>query len=300
MGIVVDSSSDLPRTALEERGMESAPIVVILDGQEVEVGPELEVARFARRLAATPLERVSTSGVNVEAWSAAVERLRRQGAGAVLLLALASRLSVTHRSALAAAELAEPFPVRVVDAGTASCGLAALALGAARWAAAGASLERLERWTAEATGRTRTVVASTETRLLRHIGRLDAGEGEGRGGDPEKARYVLLEIGQRIRPVGVARDEAEAAERMVELLRPSWVEGAPEPGGWQLVAAHAGNRPAADRLERLLDREPGLAGRSDLFRIDGAPILALLSRSLDGFGLGLAPRPELPAGGPGV
>ncbi|MDI3299024.1 MAG: DegV family protein [Bacillota bacterium] len=288
VGVAVDSSTDLDRAALDAFGLESAPIVVVLDGEEIEVGPQLDAASFVRRVAATPLERLSTSGVNVEAWSGAIERLRGRGAEAVLLLALASGLSVTCRSARAAAELADPFPVRVVDSGTASCGLAALALGAARLAASGADLEALERWAAAAASRARTILASRDTSILRHIGRV--GEEAGAG----DARYVLLEIGQRIRPAGTARDEAEAAERMLALLREVWAAEPPAgAGGWQVVVGHGGNREAAALLERRIGEERGLSGRCDLFRVDDGPIFAILSRAPGGFGLGIAPRPAL-------
>ncbi|MBX5465171.1 MAG: DegV family EDD domain-containing protein [Clostridia bacterium] len=285
VGVALDSTGDLDRATLEAYGLESAPVVVLVDGRELEAGPEADRAAFARLLAGTPVEKISTSGVNVEAWGEAVDRLRARGAGSVLLLSLASTLSGTHRSAVAAARLAEPFPVRVVDSGTASCGLAALALSAARLAASGASLEEVEGWVRKAAARTRTILASRDTSILRHLGRLLEAEP---GGSPE---YVLLDLGARIRPLGAAEGVEEAVERLAALLREHWQGGDGPEGGWQLVIGHGGNADAARRLEERLGQLAPAGQRFHVLRVDDGPIFTLLSRGPGGFGLGAAPLP---------
>src|SRR5512133_4072796 len=50
LGIVTDSTCDLPQTLIEEHGIEVVPCILILDGQEYSDGAGLSRDEFYRRL----------------------------------------------------------------------------------------------------------------------------------------------------------------------------------------------------------------------------------------------------------
>lgn len=106
--IVTDSCADLPKTTLEEYGIVSLPLELHFDNGESKYNDEIEYKAFYDRLRAK--ERVTTSSVNVERFTACFEKILLAGKD-VFYVGFSSALSATYRmAALAAQQLREKYP----------------------------------------------------------------------------------------------------------------------------------------------------------------------------------------------
>lgn len=141
--IVADSTVSLPHHLLERWGIITVPLELTINGKTYRDGVDITAEALYRMmptLAEPPKTSAPRPGAFLEAFHQAAQR-----APAVLCLTLASRLSATYYTALAAAELArESLPhlhIHVLDTQTAGGGEALVALAAAEMAWCGAPLE---------------------------------------------------------------------------------------------------------------------------------------------------------------
>ncbi|MCS7206429.1 MAG: DegV family protein [Dehalococcoidia bacterium] len=143
--VVADSTVSLPQDLLERWGILTVPLELTINGRVYRDGVDISAENLYRMMP-TLAEPPKTSAPRPEAFLEAF-RQAAQRAPAVLCLTLASRLSATYYTALAAADLAkESFPhlrIQVLDTQTAGGGEALVALAAAERAWCGASLEEV-------------------------------------------------------------------------------------------------------------------------------------------------------------
>jgi len=118
VGIVTDSTADMP-TALQERyGVSLVPLVVNWDGQTFRDKIDLTTAEFYRRLRGSK-SLPKTGAPSLAAFETAFrEQLERHDA--VVSISLASKLSATFEVARRAAESVDPGRIHVVDSGSVS------------------------------------------------------------------------------------------------------------------------------------------------------------------------------------
>ncbi|HVM16188.1 MAG TPA: DegV family protein [Gaiellaceae bacterium] len=146
IAICTDSSSQLAAADAAMLGIDVVPAVIVLDGEEHDE-TELDAEALYERLAAGA--RATTSQPSPGRFAETYERAAQRGAHAIVSIHLDARASGTLASAELAAADAR-VPVTVVDAGTASYGVAVVAARAARLAAAGATAAEVA---ADAAGR---------------------------------------------------------------------------------------------------------------------------------------------------
>ncbi len=133
LAVVTDSSAELDADAAETAGISVVPIEIVVDG-EPSAELDLDVDVFYQRLAAGA--GAGTSLPSPERLARTYDAAKAGGAIEVLSIHLDGRTSgVVNAARLAAAEV--DVPVTVVDARTASFGVAVCALAAARVAAVG-------------------------------------------------------------------------------------------------------------------------------------------------------------------
>lgn len=151
--IVTDSSCDLPASLAEELELCVVPLSFSLGGKEYRNyldGRELPIHDFYTRIRAG--EPCTTSAVNVDAFTQAMEPYLKAGKN-VLNLAFSSGLSNTYNAAkMACAELAMKYPDReiyTVDTLAASLGQGMLVYYAVQQKREGKSIREVRDWTEE-------------------------------------------------------------------------------------------------------------------------------------------------------
>ncbi|GIU88388.1 MAG: hypothetical protein KatS3mg009_2903 [Acidimicrobiia bacterium] len=242
VAIVTDSAAALPREIVDRHGITVVPMWVTVDGRSVHED-EIPLAELLAH------RDVKTSGPTPGEFEAAITAAARRGADAVCVLTIAATMSSTHESAVLGARAAG-CEVRVVDTRTAAGAQALVVLAAARAAADGAPLDRVEAAALAAVGQVRLVASVPDLDHLVRSGRVPglAGRaGRALGLAPlfefrDGAAHVL-------RP---ARGTTAALDRMVARCR----RDAPPGAALQVAALHAR---APEQAEALLTRVRAVA-----------------------------------------
>jgi DegV family protein with EDD domain len=211
IGIVTDSNSQIPPELVERYGIEVVPLIVTVDGVDYAEGEDLDADRFYE-LFDQGSSTVSTSQPSPGRIAEAYERLAARGATEILSIHLGSAMSGTLNSARVATG-ASPVPVRLVDTGTASFGVACCVWEAADALAAGAGIDEAASVAAQVAGRVGNVFVVKALDLARAGGRLAVGVE-----DDVSAIPVLSLSDGEIRAVGQAHDVAEAAVVMADYI----------------------------------------------------------------------------------
>ena len=148
--IITDSGSDLTPALIEQLNITTVPLTVLFRGESRNDCVDDSIKEIYDGLRAG--EVATTSAVNPDGWTNAMEEVLQAGQDA-LVLAFSSGLSTTYQSAvIAASDLAEKYPQRkilVVDTLCASLGQGMLVWYACKKRDEGLSLEELYNWLEE-------------------------------------------------------------------------------------------------------------------------------------------------------
>lgn len=214
VGLVTDSNSQLPPALAERYGVEVVPLTVTVDGKEHQEGVDLDADGFYAHFADGATPTVATTQPGPGTIGAAYRRLVEQGATEILSIHIASTMSGTLNSARLAAATVE-VPVRLVDTGTASFGIACCVWEAAEALVAGASVDEAARRAEALVAHIGNVFVVRALDLARRGGRLIStapiDDGVRDAGD---AVPVLSLIEGELRVIGTATDLDDAAEVM--------------------------------------------------------------------------------------
>lgn len=214
LGIVVDSSAQVPASLVETYGLEVVPMTVVVDGEAylegVELGADEFYARFAER---TP--EVSTSQPSPALMGRAYDACAERGATEILSIHLTGEASGTLNSARLGAELS-PVPVRVIDSGTSSFGVALCAWEAAEAAGRGAGFDEVVETVRAVANRLGNVFIVGGLDLARRGGRLQ--QSDGLAATPAGATPVLSVSGADLNVVGQAEDADAAVALMCRYI----------------------------------------------------------------------------------
>ncbi len=260
IGLVTDSTSQLPPELADRYGIEVVPNTVVVDGTAYEEGVDLDVDAFYTRYAeGTP--DVSTAhpspGRMLEAYREVVER----GAEEIVSVHVAADLSGTLNSARIAAAQTH-VPVRLVDTGTASFGVACCVWEAADAVCEGATAEQAAEVAERVADSVGTVFVIQAPDLAPGRGRLPVGIGDDAEGVPVLAQHG----GGEIEMVGSAHSVEEAAQMMADVTL-------------------AGDHPVRVALG-IADAAAGPFGAALEDRLVGAPEVAELVRYRVGASIG--------------
>jgi fatty acid kinase fatty acid binding subunit len=213
LGIVTDSTCDLPASLIEEHGIEVVPCLLIVDGVEYLDGEGLSRDEFYRRLPA--LKRAPTTAApSIGEFARRYQKLLDAGCEHVLSIHAAGPLTSILGTAQQAAK---EFEGRVTTVDSLSL---SLGLGFQVLAAAEAAEEGLEA--------ARSAIESTRMRL--HVfAALDTLEYVRRSGRVPAAITVLggmlsikpvIELtGGQVKTIGAVRTTRQANERMLSFMR---------------------------------------------------------------------------------
>ena len=211
IGFCTDSNAQVPPDLARRYGVEVVPLTVTVDGVDHLEGVDLDADGFYGRFAGGAMPAVATAAPSPGRFAAAYRALADAGATEILSVHIGSAISATLNAARLAAE-AFPVPVRLVDTGTASFGIACCLWEAAEAAAAGAGLEEAATVAEAVAARTGNVFVVQAVDLVRRGGRMSAAAAEAvKDGD---AVPVVRLVGGSYQPVAQARTVDEAADAM--------------------------------------------------------------------------------------
>ncbi len=212
LGIVTDSTCDLPPYLIAQHELEVIPSILVVDGQEYADGLGLSREDYYRRLPALRTN-PTTAAPSIGEFAARYDSLLTRGCDHILSIHAASQLTTILNSARQAAS---DFPERVtlVDSGSLSLGLGFQVLAAAEAAELGlaAALQAIE-----STRRRLHVSAALDTMdNLKRSGRVPAAF-TFFGGLLNIKPLIELTEGE-VKFIGAVRTTKQANERMLSFL----------------------------------------------------------------------------------
>ena len=215
LGIVTDSTSDLPADLIERYGIEVVPSILVIEGEQYADGEGISRADFYARLPAMKMF-PTTAAPSIGEFSARYLKLLELGCDHILSIHAASQLTAICGIA---AQAAQDYPNRVaiVDSGSLSLGLGFQTLAAAEAAESGAGLEAVLAAIADTRRRLRVSAALDTMDFLRRSGRVPAAIAI-LGGALSIKPLVELTDGQ-IKAIGALRTTGQADERMAAFLK---------------------------------------------------------------------------------
>ncbi|MDE0804345.1 MAG: DegV family protein [Acidimicrobiales bacterium] len=244
IGIVTDSNSQFPDALTERYGIEIVPLTVTVDGTAYAEGPDLSADDFFARYADGSSPEVSTAAPAPGQFVETYERLAASGVDEILSIHIGSTVSATLDAArLAAAQVG--IPVRLVDTGTASFGIACCVWEAADAIRSGATIDDAAA-IAEATAPTvGNVFVVGALEIVRAGGRLAGGTADSDG------VAVLSLVDGAIERVGEVRHVDDATDAMVD-----HVSGSGENLRVAVGIADTGAEPLSSALIQRLSKSP--------------------------------------------
>jgi DegV family protein with EDD domain len=214
VGIVTDSTADLPPAIQERYGVELVPLVVNWDGQTFRDKIDLTTAEFYRRLRDSKSV-PKTGAPSLAAFEAAFrEQLERHDA--VVCVNVSAKLSATHDVARRAAEAVDPGRVRVVDSGSVSICMTYLIDQAGRLAQEGKDVAEIVERLEHTRERLRIYALLDTLEFLQRGGRI--GRASAFLGGLLNVKPIIGVRDGEVSPVERVRTMKSALRRMVELV----------------------------------------------------------------------------------
>ena len=212
LGIVTDSTCDLPNYLVEQHELEVIPSLVVIDGQEYTDGISITREEFYKRLPSLRTQ-PTTAAPSIGEFSTRYDSLLSRGCDHILSIHAASKLTTIINSAHQAAR---DFPekITVVDSTSLSLGVGFQVLAAAEAAELGlqAALHAIE----SARKRLHVFAALDTMENLRRSGRVPAAVTI-LGGMLHIKPLIELTDGE-VKAVSALRTTKQANERMLNLL----------------------------------------------------------------------------------
>jgi DegV family protein with EDD domain len=272
IGIVTDSTSDLPAYLVEEHNIQVIPTILVLEGKEYLDGTGISREDFYTRLPSlqTP---PTTAAPSIRDFTKPYESLFSQGYDHVISIHSASQLtSIVNVARQAAKEF--PGKVTCVDSGSLTMGLGFQVIAAAEEAELG--LKPVLDAIASTRKRLQISAALDTMEYLRRSGRVPATVAALGGLLSIKPMIELIE-GQ-VKPIGAVRTTRQADERILSFLL--------KEGELQRLAVmhtNAENR-ARKLLNEMMSRVPQSVPRDVLF----VNVTAIIGTHLGPNGVGFA------------
>ncbi|MBC7878803.1 MAG: DegV family protein [Anaerolineales bacterium] len=212
IGIVTDSTSDLPAYLIEQHAIQVVPSILVLDGKEYADGIGITREEFYNRLPSFQTQ-PTTAAPSIGDFITAYETLFSQGCDHIISIHAASQLTTIVN---VARQAAQEFPDKVtcIDSGSLSLGLGFQVVAAAEEAEFGLkpALDAIE-----STRKRLHVSAALDTmEYLKRSGRVPAAVAA-LGGILSIKPLIELTNGE-VKAIGAVRTTKQADERMLNFL----------------------------------------------------------------------------------
>ncbi len=212
IGIVTDSTADLPAYLIEQHEIHVVPTILVLDGKEYADGIGISREEFYNRLPSlqTP---PTTAAPSIGDFATPYETLLTNGCDHVISIHAASQLTTVVN---VARQAAKEFPDKVtcIDSGSLSLGVGFQVLAAAEETESGlrSALDAIE----SARKRLQVSAALDTMEYLKRSGRVP-GVVAALGGILSIKPMIELRDGE-VKPIGAVRTTKQADERMLKFL----------------------------------------------------------------------------------
>ena len=215
LGLVTDSTCDLPADLIQRFGIEVVPTILVIEGKQYADGEGISRNDFYARLPAMR-QFPTTAAPSIGEFSARYLRLLEASCDHILSIHASSQLTAICSIA---GQAANDFPnkITVVDSGSLSLGIGFQALAAAEAAESGADVESALASIADTRRRLRVSAALDTMDYLRRSGRVPAAI-TFLGGMLNIKPLVEITDGQ-LKPVGAVRTTSQADARMATFLK---------------------------------------------------------------------------------
>ena len=262
LGIVTDSTCDIPQSLVEQHELEVIPCILVIDGKEYVDGKDITREEFYRQLPAfTAAQQPTTAAPSIGDFSTRYDSLLTRGCDHVLSIhaagALTSLLNIAQQAA-------SDFAGRVtcVDSTSLSLGLGFQVLAAAEAAELGwqAALDAIK-----STHRRLQVFAALDTlEYLKRSGRVPATVAM-LGGLLRIKPLIELSNGE-VKAIGAVRTTSQANERMSKLL----LEG---DSLERLAILHTGAEPRAREFLKTLMQKASQSVPRDILMVNVTTVI---------------------------
>ena len=215
IGIVTDSTSDLPNYLVEQYRLEVIPTILILDGKEYADGQGISRDDFYKQLPSFQIP-PTTAAPSIGEFSTRYDSLLTRGCDHIISIHAASQLTTIVNSAHQAAQ---DFPnkITVLDSGSLSLGLGFQTLAAAEAAENEASSVQAALDAIQSTRERLKVHAALDTmEYLKRSGRVPGAVATLGGLLSIKPLIELLD--GDVKAIGAVRTTGQANERILNLL----------------------------------------------------------------------------------
>jgi DegV family protein with EDD domain len=242
VAIITDSSTCLPSGAIAGRAISIVPVVIHLPSGEVRGDRPDATAQVYEAMGRD--EPVKSSAPTPLEYLEAIDAAAAGGADEVVVVTPAAELTVMHRNACVAAELAS-CPTWIVDSRTAAAAQGLVAMEAAGAAGAGRAADEVRMMAVAASRRAHLVAALDRVDFVRRSGRVPSvalGFAEHLGIKP----VFQLRDGE-VERLGVPRSERTALRRIVQ---EAWARGSRSAA--RSAVFHAACLERAERLRLML------------------------------------------------
>ncbi len=260
LGIVTDSTSDIPKYLIDQYELEVVPSILIIDGKEYADGIGISREEFYRQMPALQTY-PTTAAPSIGDFSVPYERLLTRGCDQILSIHAAGALTTIINSARQAAR---DFPekITIIDSSSLSLGLGFQVIAAAEAAEDGlaAALKAIE-----STRKRLHVFAALDTmENLRRSGRIPAAVTI-LGGMLNIKPLIELTNGE-VKAIGAARTTKQANERMLKFLLEG---GALE----RLAILHTGAEPRAKEFLNTLMQKASQSVPRDILMVNVTTVI---------------------------
>jgi DegV family protein with EDD domain len=214
VAVVTDSTAYLPAGMVERHGITVVPLQVVLGGQSLTEGVEVDSARLAKAFADDVP--VTTSRPSPQAFVETYRATAATGASAIVSLHLSGEMSGTVDAARTAARevTGEGISVEVVDTRSMGMGLGYAVLTAAERAAAGQPAAQVAREAAHRAYETAIFLYVDTLEYLHRGGRI--GSAQAWLGSALSVKPLLYLVDGRLEPLDRVRTTEKAIARLVD------------------------------------------------------------------------------------
>jgi DegV family protein with EDD domain len=216
VAIVTDSGSDLTPQELRERNIVQVPLQVSFGDQSFLCPDELPPDAFWQRMNAPDTPFPHTAAPSAGQFGQAFEQAFAEGAEGIVCTCLGEKISATIGSARMAAEMMPGRPIEIIDSGSASMGIGALALRGSTLAAEGKSATEIAAALTKLQKENVFFVVLETLEYLRRGGRISHARAA-IGGLLSVKPVITVEDGLVI-PADMPRTRAKARQRLLALM----------------------------------------------------------------------------------
>jgi len=214
VGLVTDSTADLPQAVLDKHSVTMVPLIVNWDGKTYRDKLDLTTADFYRRLR-TSKTLPRTGAPSIAAFESAF-RQQLESHDEVVCINLAARLSSTYEVARQAAQSVAPDQIHVVDSGSVSICITWLVEMAASLAGQGVKAKAIAEELESARSRLRVLALLETLEFLQRGGRI--GRAAALAGTLLSVKPILSVNDGEVAPLERVRTMKGALRRLVELV----------------------------------------------------------------------------------